>query len=129
MKYRKKPVEIDALLWDGTDERSLEIRQWAEPSAAIVDTDHIQHLWDYDAGAYLMPNGKVIHGAPFRERCLIVFTLEGEMVARLGAFIIRGVQGEFYPCRADIFEQTYEAVEDDARAALDRAASETGKQS
>lgn len=109
-KYRKKPVEIEALRWDGSDERSLEIREWAEPAVAIVDTDHIKHLWDYDAGAYIMPNGKVIFGAPFRERCLIVLTLEGEMVAREGDYIIRGVQGEVYPCKPDIFEATYERV-------------------
>jgi len=38
-------------------------------------------------------------------------TLEGTMRANIGDWIIKGVQGEFYPCRADIFEQTYEAVE------------------
>jgi hypothetical protein len=109
-QFRKKPVVIDALQWDGTDERSREISDWANGAVAIVDTDHIQHLWDYDAGAYIMPRGKVIFGAPFRERCLIVLTLEGEMVARLGDWIIRGVQGEFYPCKPDIFAETYEAV-------------------
>lgn len=118
MKFRKRPVEIEALPWDGTDERSDEITVWAEKlpntgCAAIVDTDHIPHLWDYDAGAYIMPNGKVIHGAPYRERCLIVFTLEGEMVARRGDWIIKGVRGEFYPCKPDIFEATYEPVEED----------------
>lgn len=113
-KYRKKPVEIEAIRWDGTNERSHEIREWAERfpnnTGAIVDTDHIQHLWDYDAGAYIMPSGKIIHGAPFTERCLIVLTLEGEMVARDGDWIIKGVQGEVYPCKPDVFEQTYEAV-------------------
>ena len=38
-------------------------------------------------------------------------TLEGTMIASPGDYIIRGVQGEFYPCRADIFEQTYEPVD------------------
>jgi hypothetical protein len=109
-KFRKKPVEIEAVQWDGTDERSTDIRAWAEPAVAIIDTDHIQHLWDYDAGAYCMPTGKFLHGAPYRERCLIVATLEGNMVARHGDWIIQGVKGEFYPCKPDIFEATYEAV-------------------
>ena len=39
-------------------------------------------------------------------------TLEGVMTASLGDYVIRGVQGEFYPCREDIFRQTYEAVEE-----------------
>lgn len=109
-KFRKRPVEIEAVLWDGTDATSAAIREWAEPAVAIVDTDHIQHLWDYDAGAYRMPNGKHIF-APFQQRCLIVLTLEGEMTASNGDWIIRGVQGEFYPCKPDIFEVTYERVE------------------
>ena len=37
-------------------------------------------------------------------------TLEGEMTASMGDYIIKGIQGEFYPCKPDIFEKTYEAV-------------------
>jgi hypothetical protein len=113
MKYRKKPVVIEAQQWNETDETSLAIRHWVEPAAAVVDTDHIQHLWDYDLGCYVMPNGKTIF-APFQTRCLIVLTLEGEMVAKPGWWIIRGVQGEFYPCDPDIFAGTYEPAETDA---------------
>lgn len=108
-RFRKKPVEIEAMLWDGTDETSLAIREWAEPTVAVVDSAHIEHLWDYDAGAYKMPNGKWIF-APYRLRSLIVLTLEGNMIASTGDWIIRGVQGEFYPCKPDIFEATYEAA-------------------
>ena len=43
---------------------------------------------------------------------LLIPTLEGAMRADLGDWIIRGVQGEFYPCKPDIFEATYEAVEE-----------------
>lgn len=42
---------------------------------------------------------------------LIIKTLEGEHVATIGDYIIRGVKGEFYPCKPDIFEATYEPVE------------------
>lgn len=41
---------------------------------------------------------------------LIIHTLEGDHLANYGDFIIQGVKGEFYPCKPDIFEQTYEAV-------------------
>lgn len=43
---------------------------------------------------------------------LLIQTLEGDMTAVLGDFIIKGVQGEFYPCKPDIFEATYELIED-----------------
>lgn len=42
---------------------------------------------------------------------LVIKTLEGNMTANLGDYIIRGINGEFYPCKADIFEKTYEKVE------------------
>ena len=41
---------------------------------------------------------------------LVIKTLEGDMKASIGDFIIKGVQGEFYPCKPDIFEKTYEKV-------------------
>lgn len=41
---------------------------------------------------------------------LKIQTLEGDMIARFGDYIIKGVRGEFYPCRKDIFEETYEEV-------------------
>ena len=106
-KYRKKPIVIEALRWAGSDESSKAIHEWAGRDVGIVDTDHIQHLWDYDAGCYIMPRGKMIH-APFNQRCLIVLTLEGEMIAAPGWWIIKGVKGEFYPCDPDIFVETYE---------------------
>lgn len=42
--------------------------------------------------------------------CLLINTLEGEMIARQDDWIIKGVKGEFYPCKPDIFAATYEAV-------------------
>lgn len=106
-KATKKPVEIEAMQWQPGDSISAAIREWAEPAVAIIDTDHIQHLWNYDAGCYILPSGKTVF-APYRQRCLIIATLEGEMVAVPGDWIIRGVQGEFYPCKPDIFDATYD---------------------
>jgi hypothetical protein len=48
----------------------------------------------------------------FAHPCLYIQTLEGRMQAYKGDYIIRGVNGEYYPCKPDIFEKTYEKVED-----------------
>ena len=79
MRYRKLPVIIDAVIWDG-DEDKIE---------AFLETD-----W----------------GIANDENELIIFTLEGDMLANIGDYIIKGVQGEYYPCKPDIFAATYEAV-------------------
>lgn len=109
LKFRKKPVEVEAVQWEPSDEASAAIREWAEPAVAVIDTDHIRHLWELDGGCYILPSGKTVW-APYGQRCLIVATLEGEMIATPGDYIIRGVQGEFYPCKPDIFAATYEEV-------------------
>jgi hypothetical protein len=83
-RYRKKPVEIDALrLTPGTDD-------WKD----VCD-------WIAGAGGHPSMVGK---GA------VEIETLEGVMRADPGDYVIRGVKGEFYPCKPDIFEATYEAV-------------------
>ena len=83
MKFRKKPVVIDAIQWTGKNLE--ELRQWMSP--------------DYPAwGTVTNPDA------------LIIQTLEGNHHARIGDWIIKGVHGEFYPCKSDIFEKTYEPV-------------------
>lgn len=79
-KYRKKPVEIEARRV--TEETLDELAEWCSGTARKV---------------------------PIRVG-VFIDTLEGTMHAALGDFIIKGVQGEFYPCKADIFEQTYDPV-------------------
>lgn len=88
MKYRKRPVVVEAVKWAGTEESANEIISWA--------TEH-------DGGLYYARYTSAGGGD-----VLVVSTLEGDMRARPGDYIIRGVQNEFYPCAADIFEQTYE---------------------
>lgn len=88
-KYRKKPVVIEAMHWDGYDDSLKEINEWMwsslKPQRLFMDAD-----------------GGAIH----------VRTLEGNMLVSPGDYIIQGVQGEFYPCKPDIFDATYEKVED-----------------
>lgn len=88
-RYRKLPVEIDAV-------------QFTDDTKDKVFT-------------HLLHNEKVSVSAGFndaREPILIIGTLEGSMTASLGDWIIKGIAGEFYPCKPDIFERTYEIVMD-----------------
>lgn len=90
-KYRKKPVVIDAIKWTGTN------------------------LWeviDFCGGLHesVVNMGKDGYEKFVGESGLKIFTLEGSHMATIGDMIIRGVQGEVYPCKPDIFEATYEAV-------------------
>lgn len=93
MKYRKKPVEIEVMVFDGTEDRLHDISRWMSNGSDAFDT-----FEDYDGGDV---------------ESIGIETLEGVMQARRGDYIIRGVQGEFYPCKPDIFAATYEAVADD----------------
>lgn len=82
-QYRKKPVVIEAVQWTG---RNLgEIMDFSENGETFLHT---------------------IDGVSKLHVC----TLEGNMLANIGDYIIRGVKGEFYPCKPDIFEVTYEEV-------------------
>ena len=85
--YRKLPVEIEAFQWWG-DERQAEDPEWI---VAAIKSGRVR-----------------IKRGP--ETRLIIQTLEGEMEARPGNYILLGVAGEIYPCRSDIFEKTYELV-------------------
>lgn len=86
-KYRKKPVVIEAIQITGGLDNEKEIYSF------INDFD------SYD-----------LIGTPFH--AIKIKTLEGEMIGGFNDFIIKGVNGEFYPCKPDIFEKTYEKVND-----------------
>lgn len=83
-KFRKKPVVIEAVEWTGANH-------------LITET------FMKGSGAYISRDNRILGE-------IVVPTLEGEMRARVGDWIIKGVKGEFYPCKPDIFEATYEAV-------------------
>jgi len=86
MKYRKKPVEIEAIQFNGSNLE--EIKSF---SGDVIKNQIIERRL----------NG---------ENFIIIPTLEGEMKANKNDYIIKGVKGEFYPCKPDIFELTYEKV-------------------
>lgn len=83
MKYRKKPVVIEAVQWVVNIECEEKLRAWGCPFVAVPMTDR-----------------------------LIIPTLEGDMKCEAWDYIIKGIKGEFYPVKPDIFEMTYEAVEE-----------------
>lgn len=86
MKYIKKSVEIEAVQFIDTPERIIEI-------AAFMGGDLRVNYEDKDN--------------PY----IPIETLEGTMKASVGDYIIKGVKGEFYPCKPDVFEQTYDCVD------------------
>lgn len=90
MKFRKLPIVIDALQFDGTDDNYKMIQLWSGGRA-------------YIRGTKLEP----------KDREMEIQTLEGYMRARCGDWIIRGPKGEYYPCKPDIFEMTYEPVKEE----------------
>lgn len=87
MKYRKKPVIIEAIQYTG--QNGHEIHSWSK--SAILESPVPEPTSDNPTGAYLQ-----------------IKTLEGTMTAKVGDWIIRGVKGEFYPCKPEIFAATYE---------------------
>ena len=78
-KYQKKPVIIEAVQWTGTSENIDEVMEFMQADIMFISNDRLK-----------------------------IRTLEGDMIADPGDYIIKGIKGEFYPCKPDIFEQTYE---------------------
>lgn len=87
-KYRKKPVIIEAVQWDPDD---------MEVVGSVIGSMMVNGL-DASIGN--------------DDKNLLINTLEGTMSASRGDWIIKGVAGEFYPCKPDIFEATYEKMPD-----------------
>lgn len=83
--YRKKPIEIQAIQWDGSEEMAVK----------IASNDDFEGMIDFSSGEF---GGFYID------------TLEGRMHVSPNDYVIRGIKGEYYPCKADIFELTYEQI-------------------
>lgn len=81
--YKKKPVVVEAIRWDAEIETIIQVEEWV---------------------------GKGIQADFTGKKTCIIPTLEGDHIVNIGDMIIRGVAGECYPCRPDIFEATYDLV-------------------
>jgi len=98
-KFRKRPVVIEAVQWTG-----------ANPTAVIELASHsCKVTFDYavELDMFLRPDGRPVNEkAPL----LKIETLEGVMIADPGDWVIKGVKGELYPCKPDIFAATYDSL-------------------
>ena len=88
-KYRKKPVEIEALKFDNTKESIQELCIWIDKEDKY---------------------GEIFIDYRYTPPVVSINTLEGKMIVGIGDYIIKGINGEFYPCKPDIFKKTYEEV-------------------
>jgi hypothetical protein len=89
MKYRKKPVVIEATQWDGTYTQAKALEK--------------------ELGLNTL--GMSAHPPSNKVSCWKIGTLENGHIVTIGDWIITGVKGEHYPCKPDIFEMTYEVAE------------------
>lgn len=95
MKYRKKPVVVEAIQFNDTAKNLEEIKNFV---GSQLKYDILDTAWQAGVG---------------RPHILMdIKTLEGDMHVSVGDYIIKGVNGEFYPCKPDIFEKTYELVDE-----------------
>ena len=101
--FRKKPVVIHAAQWDGTAKAAIPIIDW------ILTGEHAARYHDASDD---VPNARSETA---------IDTLEGTISASPGDWIIRGVKGEFYPCKPDIFEATYDPEPEKLRFVIDGA--------
>lgn len=101
MKFRKKPVVVEAVQWNGTN--VVEVYNFLENKNVEtqygVKTDGKNFYIKFENGSCQLGT-------------LMIKTLEGEHKASVGDYIIKGVNGEFYPCKPDIFEKTYYPVKE-----------------
>lgn len=94
--YQKKPVVIEAIQWTGKNHREM--------FDFLTNYEFINEFISNNGDNFYIDHSKVKGG-------LVIKTLEGEHIASIGDYIIKGVKGEFYPCKPDIFADTYEPVE------------------
>ncbi|HEM6438279.1 hypothetical protein QQY84_03670 [Streptococcus suis] len=95
MRYRKKPVEIEAVKLEDNKQSIINAIEFVYNVG--METNALG--MDFEINKVRSDGG------------LIINTLEGNMLASFGDYIIKGIAGEFYPCKPDIFIETYEPVE------------------
>lgn len=103
-RYRKRPVEVEAveLTW-GT---------WSEVCEFVGEDRGFQGVWVHPTNSLIFSTGDPLRGVPLGQQRmgLLIHTLEGDMLAIEGDMIVKGVKGEVYPVKPDIFAETYTLV-------------------
>lgn len=84
MKYKKKPIIIDAILFDDSPKSTQDLCELMNCDSLDISRDNVD------------------------DAKIIIHTLEGDMYGSIGDYIIKGVNGEFYPCKPDIFAKSYD---------------------
>ena len=102
MKYRKRPVVIEAFQYDGDMINSSGKPYVPEWAISAVNNNTMY----YDGSELFIHTLEGDHHVTE----LFIHTLEGDHHVTVGDYVIQGINGELYPCKADIFEKTYEAV-------------------
>ena len=99
-RYIKKQVVVEAIQWDGTLEKALEISK----------IDGLNSIIEYYSTKTVIIGESTSSSANTYEeiKSFKIKTLEGDMNVSKGDYIIKGIKGEFYPCKEDIFKKTYE---------------------
>jgi hypothetical protein len=98
--FRKRPVEIEAHYWDGSAQSASNIIDW------ILSHGGTANYICADANHCIEHEGDSPH-------TIAIQTLEGVITASARDWVIKGVAGEFYPCKPEIFAATYEKAVDD----------------
>lgn len=94
MKARKKPVEVEVRKLESTDESIKEAMRFLTGKNPVGLTGQLRI------------ENIILDGG------ILIETLEGDMLAEFDDYIIKGVNGEFYPCKPDVFHKTYDIVEE-----------------
>ena len=97
--FRKKPVVIEAMLFDGGTADTMAVYQWVERNT--------QGSFDVNSDDPVPASGVSIDAAT---GFMVIATLEGVMQVKVGDYVIRGTEGEFYPCKPAAFDATFEAI-------------------
>jgi len=103
---RKLPVAVEAMLWPGGAEAATPVIDWVLSQAGTARYHGPETEQSYDE-----PDQTVTRDPEH----IVIETLEGTMRAEVGDWIVRGVKGEFYPCKPDVFAETYEVIEPPSR--------------
>jgi hypothetical protein len=90
MKYRKKPIAVEVIQWTG---------------------ENYEDVLSFSNGKIKYNEGYQYNEYYINKEILIINTLEGELFVKIGDYIVKGVENEFWPVKKSIFEKTYEKVE------------------
>lgn len=100
--YRKRPIVIEARQFSGTTGSGGNLIDWARSANPDAGIGWYHRRVTHDDGSVLVDT----------EGTLAILTLEGKMDVAAGDWLIRGVKGEFYPCKPDIFAASYEPAQE-----------------